>query len=253
MTVFDIYEKINSAADFSLADSWDNCGILVGGGDKEVGKVLTCLDITCEVAKEATKVGADLVISHHPVIFKGLKNLDGKNPAVMLSKGNISAICCHTNVDIAAGGLNSFLGEKLGFSEIEGVALDYDNGTPYGIICESGVSLSAGELCKRLVEVLGCDALRFYDSGKAIRKIGICTGSGADFLGGAIKNGCDGLITGDVKHNFFIDAKNLGISLFDAGHYHTEQIFSQWVAGVLDGVEVVRAVSDIAPYEVFKG
>ncbi len=249
MTVFDVFKKINDVADFSLAECWDNCGILVGSGYKEVKKILTCLDITCEVAKEAIDCEVDLVISHHPVIFKGLKSLDQKNPAVMLSNSGIAAICCHTNVDIATGGLNSFLCKKLGFKEFIGLPLDYDEGSPIGVVCESEKELSASELATLLVEVSGCDALRFYDSGKPIRKIGICTGSGGDFLGGAMRNKCDVLITGDVKHSTFTDAKNSGISLFDAGHYHTECIFSEWIMKIIDGVEIKRAESDIPPYQ----
>ena len=249
MTVFDVFKKINDAADFSLAESWDNCGILVGSSFRDVKKILTCLDITCDVAREAIDIGADLVVSHHPVIFKGLKSLDDNNPAVMLSKAGVSAICCHTNVDIAAGGLNSFLCEKLGFKEIAGLPLAYDEGSPIGIVCESENELSGGELAKLLVEVLGCDALRFYDSGKEIKRIGICTGSGSDFLGDALRNKCDVLITGDVKHSAFTEAKNSGVSLFDAGHYHTECIFSEWIERIIDGVKISRAKADKPPYQ----
>lgn len=249
MTVKEIYNIINRYAPFSLQYEWDNCGILVGNPDKEINNVLTCLDITCDVVREAIESKTDLIISHHPVIFKGLKILSNTNPAVMLSNADIAAICCHTNVDIAPDGLNAFLCEKLGFVQIKDMTLTYDEGLPLGIICESQKPLSANELSQVLIDALKCDALRFFDSGKSIKRIAICTGSGGDYIGDAMRNNCDVLITGDVKHNSFTDAKNNGISLFDAGHYHTECIFSEWISKIIDCVKIRRAKSDIAPYK----
>lgn len=255
-TVYDIYKAIDAAAPFTAAEDWDNSGILVGNSRK-VRKILTALDITSDVAREAVSVGADLVISHHPVIFKGLKELSPENPAVILAKAEIGAICAHTNVDAAKGGLNSYLCKVLGFNEIEGVCLDYDGDCAIGIICETDRGISCEELGKIIKEKLGCQAFRYTSSQKIIRKIGICSGSGGDFLSGAIKNGCDALITGDVKHSVFISAKNAGFPVFDAGHYYTECIFSGWVKEALalnvnefQEIEISRAKSDIQPFVV---
>lgn len=252
--IFEIFEFLNQKAPFELAESWDNCGILVEGKGGEVKKIITALDITCEVANEAVLKGADLVISHHPVIFRPLKALHRKNPAVILANAGIGAICMHTNFDIAPSGLNSFLCRRLGLKEMVGTPLDFDEGSPIGVIGEAEHELSCGELCKAVKKNLSCAVLRYYDSGKPITKVGICSGGGGSFLSGALRNGCDVLITGDVKHSEFIEAKNKDISLIDAGHYRTECIFSEWAGMTLSegfkGIEVTRAESDTEPFMV---
>ena len=254
ITVRDVYNAIDRAAPFCSAESWDNCGILVGNADKEVKKILTALDITCDVAREAIENDVSLVVSHHPVIFKGLKELDDQNPAVMLAKAGVAAICAHTNVDVAENGLNSYLCEILGFEKIEGTPLDYDDGVAIGVVCESKNEISDTELAEYVKEKLGCETLRYSPTGKAVKRVGICTGSGGEFISGAVKNGCDALVTGDVKHNVFVEAKNSGICVVDAGHYRTECIFSELVKNILgksfDGLEISRAKNDIPPFEV---
>lgn len=112
--VSDIYGKINEIAPFSFQEKWDNSGLLIGDKEKKVSKILLALDITSEVAKEAEKGNYDLVISHHPVIFNPLYTLSNQNPAVMLAKNDISAICCHTPLDMATGGINDIIVDKFG-------------------------------------------------------------------------------------------------------------------------------------------
>ncbi len=245
-----IYNAINSAADFSYAESWDNSGGLVRTG-REIKKILTALDITKEVALEAVKVKADLVVSHHPVIFKGLKFLDENEPAVILAKNDIGAICAHTNADIAPDGLNDYLCKTLGFKAVEGLPLAVEEGKGIGKVCDLERDFSAKELALYLKEKLGCKTVRYSDCKKTIRRVGICSGSGGDFLFEAVKKDCDGLITGDVKHNFFVSSNNIGISIFDAGHYYTEVIFSGYITEILKDafpkLEISRAQSDFDP------
>lgn len=252
MLAREIYEIIDKSASFSLQCAWDNSGILVDCENKDVRKILICTDITSEVSKYAVENDVDLVISHHPVIFKGLKTLDNKNPAVILSNAGISAICCHTNVDRAEYGLNEYLCKMLGFEKVYGEVLAYDEGDSFGIICKADKEYNAEELAEKIKNTLGCDALRFYNSSKRIKKIGICTGSGGDFLGSAMSKGCDALITGDVKHNYFVDAYNSGFCLIDAGHYHTENIFKSYMKELLENAGVTAAIFTLEtkPYEV---
>lgn len=254
MNFYEIYNRINEAAPFARTCDWDNSGIAVYGKNEEVKKVLTCLDITCDVAREAAEGGYDLVVSHHPVIFKGLKTLTVDNPAVVLSQNGIWALCAHTNADTAEEGLSSLLCEMLGLEKSYMEHLSYDGKIPFGVIggFTEKEEITGRELAVKVKEALGCRGLRFCCGENKISRVGICTGSGGDFVGNAIALDCDALITGDVKHNFFIDAKNNGFTLIDAGHYYTEAIFSKWISGVLEGadVEIFRAKSDIAPFEV---
>ena len=251
MRAREIYDIINEKVPFSKQCDWDNSGILVACENKEVKKILTCTDITSEVSKYAVENDVDLVISHHPVIFKGLKTLDNKNPAVRLSNYGISAICCHTNVDRAEYGLNEYLCDMLGFDKVDGEVLGYDGGDSFGIICKADEVYTAEELAEKVKNTLGCDALRFCNTGNSIKKIGICTGSGGDFVEEAFDK-CDALITGDVKHNHFIDAYNYGFTLIDAGHYHTEKIFTSYMKELLENAGVTAEIHtfETKPYEV---
>lgn len=239
MTVKEIYDKIDKKSPFSLQCSWDNSGLLVCDDEnKQVNRVFVCTDITREIALEAVKENVDLVISHHPVIFKGLKNLVPQNPSVILSKAGISAICCHTNADRNSFSLNHVVAKLLGLKVIEGVPLAFDEGDNFGIICNTYKNIDSIELAQKIKTALSCDYVRFTPKGK-ISKVGICTGSGGDFVNDAKNAGCDALITGDVKHNFFVDAKNADFALFDAGHYFTERIFKLWLEEILGEIDVI--------------
>lgn len=221
--VIDIYKALDELAPFSFQTAWDNSGILVDSRLNTVNKIMLTLDITYETAVEAHKIGAELVISHHPVIFSPLKRLDDSDPAVILSKHNITAICMHTNFDIASGGMNDILCEKLGLSPSEGEVLnDNDN---IGRICDLSKPTDVSTVAKWVKDALGCKALRYNDTGREVSRVGICSGSGAEYFTDALEKDCQLLITGDIKHHNFIDAHNAGISLIDAGHFYTENIF----------------------------
>ena len=221
--VNDIYKALDELAPFSSQVSWDNSGVLVGSLSSKAKRIMLTLDITYETAIEAHNFGADLVISHHPVIFSPLKRLDENNPAVILSKHNITAICMHTNFDIANGGMNDILCEKLGLSPNEGEVLNENDNI--GKICELSKPADVPTIAKWVKDALGCKALRYSDTGREVSKAGICSGSGAEYFADALEKGCQLLITGDIKHHDFIDAHNAGISLIDAGHFYTENIF----------------------------
>lgn len=221
--VIDIYKSLDELAPFSNQTAWDNSGILVGSKLNNVQKILLTLDITYETAIEAHETGADLVISHHPVIFSPLKRLYENNPAVILSKHNINAICMHTNFDIANGGMNDILCERLGLVPNKGEVLNEDDNI--GRICSLSKPTDIPTFAKWVKKALGCKILRYTDTGKMVAKIGVCSGAGAEYFTDALQKECQLLITGDIKHHDFIDAKNAGISLIDAGHFYTENIF----------------------------
>lgn len=222
MTVGDILEYLSELAPLGTAESYDNVGLLVGGADEEVTGVCCCVDITHEVIKEASEKGANLIISHHPVIFEGLKSIPTWNPVVELIQKNIAAIAMHTNFDIAPNGVNETLVELLEF-ECSG----YLDGK-YGAVCDMPLFFTPkalAEHCKAKLD-LGCVKFSAKDAEKkSLSRVAVCCGGGVDrdIMRLARENNVDAIISGDIKHNFWIEAENCGISLIDAGHFGTEK------------------------------
>lgn len=224
--VSEIYSYLNEIAPFKMQEKWDNSGLLVGNPDREVSRVLLSLDITNEVAFEAAVKRAELVISHHPVIFHPLRSLDKNTPVYKLVKNDIAAICTHTPFDISDCGMSSVIAELLGFKKSDGIieiTRDGEKLSGFGVFCDADKEYSAEELAQKLKNVLGCHTVRYVDGGKPVSRLGICTGSGGDLVAKALSGGAQGYITGDVKHDQWIEAKRIGISMFDCGHYHTEE------------------------------
>lgn len=229
-TVREIYEYIDSIIPFSTEESWDNSGFLAGDPDAKVTHILTALDITVGVINEAVSEKAELIVSHHPLIFAPLKAVMKTSPAGRLISENISAICTHTPFDMSPLGMNKglydLLAAPLGLSDDSIPLEETDEGLSVGRIYELKTPLTPEEAAKRAKNALGCTAVRFSQGGRDIRKIAISSGSGGSFVGLARKKGADALISGDFKHDAFIDAGNAGFTIIDCGHYHTERIFN---------------------------
>ena len=232
-TVKDIYEKLDGWAPFQTQMSFDNAGHLVGRADQEVTSVLVALDVTQDVVEEAAELGCELIVAHHPVIFEPVRALTDATPTgrVLLSMAEqgMAAICAHTNLDAAQGGVNDCLAQTLGLTNTQ--LLEQDGvdreGRPYGIGrvgTPHAQGLSAGEYAAFVKEKLNAASVRFVDTGKPVRKVAVGGGSCGSMLMEAIHAGCDTFVTSDVKYNIFLDAKDLGINLMDAGHYATENV-----------------------------
>lgn len=229
-TVYDIYSFIEDLAPYRLQEGYDNSGLNVGEMSAEVRSVLVALDCTAEVAREACQRDFDLVLTHHPVIFRGLKTLVPNDPAVILAAGGKNALSMHTNFDSAEGGMNDVLCKMLGLKPES--ALHEEHGVGCGYVCECD-GMNVRELAQRAKDVLGCRVVRFSGGEREISRVGVCSGSGGSFLADAAEKGCQVLLTGDVKHDVFIDGENMGISVIDAGHFYTENIFCEFIAGEL--------------------
>lgn len=219
--VNDIYAYLCGIAPLGLQMDFDNSGLQLGHCDAEVRRVLLALDVTGDVAEEAIASGAELIVSHHPLIFTPLKRIsdDSAEGAVLLRllENRIAVISMHTNLDIAEGGVNDVLMEALG-ARTEG-ALDKDG---CGRVGELPAEMSMGEflsLCKR---VLHTGALRYYDSGRAVRRLAVMGGAGGDAVWVAYEAGCDAYLTADIKYHQFLEAKELGMNLIDGDHFGTE-------------------------------
>ncbi len=217
-TVKDIFGYINSIAPFEKQCEWDNSGFIVGNADDEVSKIGVVLDITTEAIKYAAENGINLIVSHHPVIFRGIKTVTADEPTYMLIKNGISAICAHTSLDIAKGGVNDALAETLGFENTEPLS---DSGETEMVRVAEISPVSCEQLAELCADKLST-CVSVADCGKTIKKVALCGGAGADFMHEAFKTGCDAYITGEAKHHEFLEAKSIGITLIAAGHFETE-------------------------------
>lgn len=218
MNVGDIFSFIDGFAPFCSQSSWDNSGILLGAEDAEVHKILVCLDLTVETAKFAAAEACDLIVSHHPVIFRAVKSIPESSILRPLIKNDISVISAHTNLDKCVGGVNDTLCSLL-FHDYEKIGDDLADG--FLNVGRFDVALSPKEAACLLKERLG-GPVRYADGGQKVTRAAVCAGSGGEFYKEAAALGCNALITGDADHHDFLDAAALGISLFAAGHYETE-------------------------------
>ena len=223
-TVQQIYEEMQRIAPLALAESWDNPGLLVDCGG-EVSRVLVTLDITPEVVEEAARKGCGIIVSHHPVIFSPLKKLSGQDVAFQLVKSGISAICMHTNLDAAEGGVNEVLAGIFGMREMEAFAEGCGRvGSIEPVTVPELAKKAQKELASRCNQPFNGPAVqvKFADTGKTVRRLAVISGAGGSLFEDAIARGADCLLTGEANHHHAIDAKRLGLSLIAAGHYATE-------------------------------
>lgn len=211
--VKDFYGYLNSIAPFETQEDWDNSGMLVGDMNAEVKKAAVVLDITHEEIKKAKAIGADLIISHHPVIFNPIKSVTKDSVPYELVASSINALCCHTPLDIADGGTNDSLAELLGIN----VTRADDPILRLGTVEPTTAQGLAGKIANTLNT-----KVRYADAGKTIKKIAICTGAGCSLIEAAGE--IDAFITGDASHHNFLDCVQAGITLIAAGHYETEII-----------------------------
>lgn len=257
MTVQDVYNAIDAFAPFSTQEKWDNSGLLVGSPKRSVKKVLVTLDISIRAVEEALeKHCCDLIVSHHPVIFSPMKSLMADSPVYMLANYDISALCCHTPLDIAPGGLNDLLVERLRGELAFSDEVEPLDASGLGRIVTFPEAVHVSEIAAAAKKALCCQMVRysetkFPDQG-LVKQLGICSGSGASLLED-ITGKCDCLLTGDVKHDRWYKAQELGIDLIDCGHYHTEVIMVPYVAQklreALPELEVIEFVEgDPAAY-----
>lgn len=217
--VKDFFSYMDSISPFAMQEKWDNSGMLIGDENTEVNRVALVLDITMEAVEYASNIGAELIISHHPVIFKPQKAFVKGNIAYELASRGMSAICAHTCLDCAEGGVNDVLCTMLDLQNVEIFPCEEsENILRVGILPEK---MTCNMLASYIKSVLG-GTVRFCDTGKVIDSVAVCGGSGGSFKDDIIKAGIDAFITGDAGHHDFLDCKEAGLALFAAGHYETE-------------------------------
>lgn len=217
--VKDISCFIDALAPYNTQCEWDNCGILVGSENKEIKKIGFCLDLTSETLKDAKKNGVDLIVTHHPVIFKPQKNFLEGNIAYDAAVSGISVISAHTCFDCAEGGVNDVLCEILGIADAVGVPSSECVVPMARIGSVEATDLSS--FAKKVAEKLST-VCRVVNCGKEIKKVAVCGGAGMDFYLDAVKMGADCFVTGDISHHQLLLAKETGVSVIAAGHFETE-------------------------------
>lgn len=251
-TVQEVFEFINGFAPFAEALDFDNPGLLAGDGAQEVETALLALDITAAVVEEAARKGAQLIVSHHPVIFAPLRKLKKNSVPWLLAQHDLSAICAHTNLDMASdSGVNVALSQALGMVHCRGIC-------PHG----SGFEAMVGELpeamkpdafARHVKEALHCGGIRFVPGNRKVKTVGVCSGAGADYLEPALAEGADAFVTGEVKHHQFLLARELGATLIEGGHFHTETVvlplFAQKLVEEFPKVHWLIAEANTAPEE----
>lgn len=237
-------EIINELEHFAppmLKEPWDNVGLMVGDETQIIEKVFVCLDITSENLRQATAFGADLIISHHPLIFTPLRSVTENDPITSIIrtaiKNDISIYSMHTNFDKTDGGMNDLLAEKLGLENIRPFTSDEcidGEGTPFSPIGRVGTlefPMPLEDFARQTKAVLGCAALKYSgDLSDIVETVALCSGSGGrECMYAAYHSGADVYLTADLKHDIAMTAHELGLNMIDAGHFETENIICEFL------------------------
>lgn len=230
MKVCDIVNELEKLAPKKLAYEWDNVGLLIGRSDREVKKILLTLDLDINVVKEAEKKGTDLIIGHHPIMFTAVNKITDESYTgrliTELIENKIAYFAAHTNLDIAKGGLNDLLSEKLNIENAE--ILEYTN-EDEGIGRIGDISpITLKEFAVFVKNTLKAPYVRVCgDENKIIRRVAVNTGGGTSLIGAALKENADVFVTGDYKYSQMRDCIAEGMCIIDIGHYDTEIICTE--------------------------
>lgn len=227
-TVKDIHEFLQTLAPESMAEDWDHVGLVCGRSDRPVQRILVALDPFMAACQEAKDRNCQLLVTHHPAIFQ-LRDVNDSSEEgrilLFLIENGISALNAHTNLDLANGGVNDALAEKLGLREvhiIDPVGTD-PFGKPYGLLRGGRVDAQTPEdFAAYVKKTLSCPGLRYAEGGREIRRVAVGGGSCYSETERVAELGYDAFVTADCKYNSFASAKALGLTLIDAGHFETE-------------------------------
>ena len=250
MTVQDLYDLIDRIAPFDTQEEYDNSGFLVGSAAQEVDTILFALDVTEPVIDRAVSLGAQLIITHYPLMFSPIRSLtDGDYESRLirrLVRAGISLIAAHTNLDRASGGMNDVLAERCGLMDVSGEGF-FRCGT-------LTAPRSAFALADELKSLLRTDVRLMGPGNTLIRKVGLCSGGGSDEWIRAAEAGCDAFLTGEIKHHHALAMADRGIIGLECGHFATEEPGIRALASALQNVfnkiecNMRIYVSDISAY-----
>lgn len=261
----ELIEKLEELAPFAYACEWDNSGFLAGRGDKEIKKVMIALDATDEAVDEAVKTGADLLLTHHPLIFKPISRVNDQEMVgrriLRLIQADICYVAMHTNFDIAPGCMADLAAERLGLMpegplEVTGEK----DGVPMGIgkIGTLKQAVTVEKLAKQVKESFGLPYVTVYGVQQVtepVMRVAVSPGAGGSMIRHGIAAGAQVLVTGDIGHHSGIDAAACGMAVIDAGHYGLEHIFMPFMKAYLEkaaaGVLEITVEETRFPVQVF--
>lgn len=212
-TLKSLYEYLCYRIPTDLSEEWDNDGIMCMGEDGRVSRVLVVLDITKEAVIYAKANRFDLIISHHPLIFKPLRSVTDPRLTSLVRSG-IAAFSFHTRLDAVDGGVNDTLCALLGLTDVEKMGL--------GRVGEFKNAMSHDEFASLLKKRLGCEKLTYIERGPHIRRVAVLGGDGKDFYNDAVECGADTYLCGNMSYNTMVDASMGSINVYEAGHFETE-------------------------------
>ena len=238
--VHDVVSFLETLAPTKMKMEWDNVGLLCGEENQPVHRILVALDPFRNVCEEAAECGADLLVTHHPLIFQPMHSVTDQNTVgreiLFLARHGISAVNAHTNLDQAPGGVNDCLAATLGLRNVSVICPQGTDaaGREWGLLRKGETEETDLAAFSAFVKsALSCPGLRFVSGGKPVRFVAVGGGACAGEMLDAIDAGCDTLVTADAKYNQFRDAYDLGLNLIDAGHFETERPVCAYLAARL--------------------
>lgn len=232
------------------AEEWDNPGLNIGDPEAEVKKIIVALDASEAVIDEAVEKGADMIVTHHPLLFHPVKKINYDSPdgrkIIKLIRNNINMFAAHTNLDAVKGGTNDVLAEMLGLKNLSVLSMGNEEGVGIGRTGEFDGDVTLGMLSVKVKEVLGLDAVRVIGNlSSKVKKAALCTGAGMEFMPEAIDTGCDVFITSDIRYHEAMEAVERGLAVIDATHYATENIIVPTLAAYLRKKLENRGIKDV--------
>lgn len=264
--ISDVVSFMSQRAPFQMAEKWDNVGLLVGDGAAKLNKIVAGIELSGEMIESAIKTQSNLIITHHPIFFKGAKCLDFSQKESeaawvrTLIKNDISLLSMHTNFDRAPNALHSYLFNQLGINNCrplenlaEREASRFPEGAGYGIQGDLNEPMNIESFIPKVKEVFDVPGIRLSGNRKAnIKRVGFVSGTGMFLWQQALREGVDLYISGDVKHHEALDAVNAGLNVLDVGHFGAEKHFASVVKDWLSGenVSVETFVGD-DPFQYF--
>ena len=258
----EIITELERFAPPELKEPWDNVGLMVGDETQIIKKVFVCLDLTTENMRQAIDFGADLIVSHHPLIFTPLRSITERDPIASIIrtaiKNDISIYSMHTNFDKTDGGMNDLLADKLALENIrpftESECIDSEGKTfsPIGRVGNLELPMTLEDFARQVKAVLGCTALKYSgDLSEDIETVALCSGSGGrECMYAAYNSGADVYLTADLKHDIAMTAYELGLNMIDAGHFETENIICGFLEEFFEAhfPELDLKASDAEPF-----
>lgn len=227
-----VMETLAKEYPLRMAMDWDNSGIQVGRPDREVTRILVALDATDAVLKECIEWGAQMLVTHHPLLLSGIRRVYSEDmigrKILLMAENGITHYAMHTNYDVLLMGEMAGNAMNLADTEVLEVTNKDEGGKEYGIGCVGSLpqEMSAKDCCACVKRAFGLKTIRLFGSQETmVERVAVSPGSGKSMIGAALKSGAQLLITGDIGHHDGIDAVDQGLIVIDAGHYGVEQIF----------------------------